>query len=72
MMVSIVIPVYNVAPYVRRCLESVMAQDKAVADIECLIVDDCGQDDSMEIVHGTPDWQKRRATGGGILYVLYF
>ena len=58
MIVSIVIPVYNVAPYVRRCLESVMAQDKAVADMECIIVDDCGQDDSMEIVHQTVEEYK--------------
>ena len=58
MIISIVIPVYNVAPYVRRCLESVMAQDKAAADLECIIVDDCGQDNSMEIVRQTVEEYK--------------
>ena len=48
--ISIIIPIYNVEPFVRRCLESVMAQDKAEADMECIIVDDCGTDGSMEIV----------------------
>ena len=48
--ISIIIPVYNVEPYVKRCLESVMAQDQVGADLECIIVDDCGQDHSMEIV----------------------
>lgn len=49
MSISIIIPVYNVAPYIRRCLESVMSQDAVEADVECILVDDCGQDDSMEI-----------------------
>ena len=49
--ISIIIPVYQVEQYVQRCLESVIIQDSAEADIECVIVDDCGQDSSMEIVH---------------------
>ena len=47
--ISIIIPLYNVAPYIRRCLESVMSQDTDEADVECILVDDCGQDNSMEI-----------------------
>ena len=47
---SIIIPVYNVEKYVRRCLESVMAQNHTGIEIECIIVDDCGQDNSMVIV----------------------
>ena len=50
MSISIIIPVYDVEPYIRRCLQSVMAQDKAEAHLECIIVDDCGHDGSMEIV----------------------
>jgi len=49
MKVSIIIPVYNVEQYVERCLKSVMAQTYHGA-MECLIVDDCGLDKSMEIV----------------------
>lgn len=46
--ISIIIPTYNVAPYIKKCLESVAAQTYKGA-IECLIVDDCGQDDSILI-----------------------
>ena len=48
MKVSIIIPVYNVAPYIKRCLDSVVAQ--SFQDIECILVDDCGTDNSKEIV----------------------
>lgn len=47
-MVSIILPVYNVAPYIRRCLQSVIDQT-FTGEIECILVDDCGQDDSIEI-----------------------
>ena len=47
--VSIVIPVYNVARYILRCLESVVLQEKGSFKIECVLVDDCSPDDSMEI-----------------------
>ena len=43
--VSLIIPVYNVSEYIERCMRSVMAQ--TYTDIECIIVDDCGTDDSM-------------------------
>ena len=48
MKVSIIIPVYNVAPYVEACLQSVFNQ--TYQDIEILLVDDCGIDNSMDIV----------------------
>lgn len=47
-MVSIIIPVYNVAPYIEDCLRSVMRQTYQ-GDMECLLVDDCGTDDSISI-----------------------
>lgn len=52
--ISVIIPVYNVEPYVAECIESVMAQ-KGIGDInvECLIVDDRGTDRSMEVVRET-------------------
>lgn len=46
MLVSIIIPIYNVAPYVEQCLDSVAAQTYE-GDIECLLIDDCGTDDSI-------------------------
>lgn len=51
MHVSIIIPVYNVAPYVEQCIRSVMNQTMT-EDVECIIVDDCGQDNSMALVEG--------------------
>lgn len=47
-MLSIIVPVYNVAPYIERCLKSVMQQSYD-GELECLIVDDCGTDDSIPI-----------------------
>lgn len=48
MKVSIIIPVFNVAPYIADCLRSVMRQTYT-GSMECLIVDDCGKDDSIAI-----------------------
>ena len=48
MKVSVIIPVYNVAPYVERCLLSVLNQ--TWQDMEVLVVNDCTPDHSMEIV----------------------
>lgn len=45
---SIIIPVYNVAPYLRDCLDSVLAQ--RVDDWECIAVDDGSTDDSAAIL----------------------
>ena len=45
-MVTIIIPVYQVSAYVERCILSVMDQDYDA--IECIIVDDATQDDSIE------------------------
>ena len=47
MKVSIIIPVYNVASYISRCLQSVEAQ--TYQDIECILIDDCGTDQSIKI-----------------------
>ena len=45
--VTVVIPVYNVEPYIERCIRSVMGQTLP-AD-ECIIVDDASPDDSIDI-----------------------
>ena len=45
---SVIIPVYNVAPYIEDCLQSVMRQTYA-GSMECLIVDDGGIDESIPI-----------------------
>lgn len=46
--VSIIIPIYNVEPYIADCLQSVMNQNMTEG-VECVLVDDCGQDSSIAI-----------------------
>ena len=46
--VSIIIPVYNVEPYIEECLQSVMRQTYK-GEMECILIDDCGTDNSMEV-----------------------
>ena len=48
MKVSVVIPVYNVEPYLEDCLRSVMGQ--TLRDIEIICVEDAGQDNSKDII----------------------
>lgn len=48
-MVSIIIPIYNVAAYIEKCLTSVINQ--TYKDLEVLLVDDCGKDNSMDIAN---------------------
>lgn len=45
---SIIIPVYNVAPYLRACLDSILAQ--RFSSWECICVDDGATDGSGEIL----------------------
>lgn len=47
--ISIVIPVYNVAPYIEDCIRSVVSQAWG-GNIECVIVDDGCTDNSMQII----------------------
>ena len=47
MKISIIIPVFNVVDYILECIDSVIAQK---GDIECIIVNDCTQDDSILIL----------------------
>lgn len=46
-MVSIVIPIYNTAAFLRQCLDSLIAQTHA--DWEAILVDDASTDNSAEI-----------------------
>ena len=46
--ISIIIPIYNVEEYITECLQSVMRQTYK-GEIECILVDDCGKDNSISI-----------------------
>lgn len=45
---SVLIPVYNVKPYLAQCLESVMEQ--APAGVQVILLDDCSSDGSWELM----------------------
>ena len=45
---SIIAPIYNVEPYIEKCIKSILAQ--TYKDFELICVDDCGTDSSMKIV----------------------
>ena len=46
--ISVIIPIYNTAEFVGRCLESLLIQ--TFQDFEVIVVDDCSTDKSVEIV----------------------
>ena len=50
MIVSVIIPVYKVEKYIRRCVQSVIDQNCDGFSIECIFVDDATPDKSMDIV----------------------
>ena len=46
--VSIIIPIYQVERYLRHCLQTVANQSRTEG-VECVLIDDCGGDDSVKI-----------------------
>ena len=68
--ISIIIPVYNVEQYVRQCLESVISQTIDHSLLECIIVNDCTPDKSMEIANEIVDKYNNYKRGGGIIFKL--
>lgn len=46
-MISVIVPVYNVEKYLRRCIDSILAQ--TFTDFELLLIDDGSTDDSGNI-----------------------
>ena len=47
--VSIIVPVYNVASYLPRCMDTLVGQ--TLRDIEIIAVNDCSPDNSLMILH---------------------
>lgn len=46
-LVSVVVPVFNVAPYIQRCVDSLVSQ--TYSNIEIILVDDGSKDDSPQL-----------------------
>ena len=59
MRLSVIIPVYNVVPYLRKCVDSLLAQD--FADYELILVDDGSTDGSGDICDQIVESQKSKA-----------
>lgn len=57
--VSIVLPVYNVRDYITECLASIAGQTYTDG-VECIVVDDCGTDNSMLLVQTFLDGYRGR------------
>ena len=56
--ISVIIPVYNVEQYISRCIKSIIDQENCGAFLECIIVDDCTPDNSIQIIHSLTDEYK--------------
>lgn len=51
--VTILMPTYNVAPYVKEAIASVLRQ--TYRDFELLVIDDCSTDNTVSLVHSIDD-----------------
>ena len=51
--VTVLMPTYNVAPYVKEAIESVLRQ--TYKDFELLVIDDCSKDNTVEVVRAIDD-----------------
>ena len=52
-LVSVCLPSYNYAPFLRQCIDSV--QNQTCSDFELIIIDDASTDDSLEIIQACRD-----------------
>lgn len=51
--VTVLMPTYNVAPFVKEAVESVLRQ--TYTDFELLVIDDCSKDNTVEVVRSITD-----------------
>lgn len=63
-LISIIIPVYNVKPYINQCLDSVLSQ--TYHNIQVIIVDDGSDDGSAEIC----DWYAQKDARVEVIHTL--
>lgn len=54
--VSIIIPCYNVASWIDRCLQSIINQTLGIENYEIICVDDCSTDNTLEHLY---EWERR-------------
>lgn len=56
-LISVIVPVYNVAPYIRRCLDSIAAQSYPA--LEIIAVDDASTDGSGQLCDACAESEAR-------------
>lgn len=57
-LVSVIVPIYNVEPYLRRCLDSLAAQ--TYQNLQIIMVDDCSTDHGPQIAQEYADQDPER------------
>ena len=63
--ISIIIPIYGVEKYIEKCLDSIISQEGESVDLECILIDDCTPDNSMNVVS-----KKLQSYHGGINFII--
>lgn len=64
--ISVIVPIYNVAKYIEKCVCSLMEQ--TLDDIEYIFVNDCTPDNSIEILQKTLDRYPNRKVSCKIIH----
>lgn len=54
--ISVIIPCYNVAAWLDRCMQSLTDQTIGIGSLEIILVDDASTDDTREVIG---EWEKR-------------
>ena len=49
MKISVIIPCYNAASYIERCLDAL--QQQSFRDFEVILIDDCSKDDTADVIN---------------------
>lgn len=60
MLISVVLPVYNVASFIKEAIDSILNQ--TIQDFEIIVIDDCSTDKTIEIVKSYNDERIRILT----------
>lgn len=65
-LISVIVPVYNVAPYLRRCIDSLLAQ--TFSNFELILVDDGSTDGSSQICDEYGNEEKNKKTRVSVIH----